>query len=214
MITSQINVAIIDYGMGNLRSVFNAMCILNCAAKVTKNPQELRQATHIILPGVGAFGDGMCNLKAGGWIEVLEEEVRRKGKPFLGICLGMQLLATIGTEHGTHKGLNWISGTVERLQIPDASIRVPHVGWNDANFVKKDHLFVGLGNTQDFYFVHSYVLLPEDESVISSTTEHGVNFVSSIEVENIYATQFHPEKSQKAGLAVLTNFIKTGVSHA
>ncbi len=211
---SNIQVAIIDYGMGNLRSVANALDVLKCPVIITNNPQDLKQASHIILPGVGAFADGIKNLQIGGWIEVLEEEVREKRKPFLGICLGMQLLATIGTEHGTHKGLNWISGTVERLQIPDTSIRVPHVGWNDANFVKKDNLFVGLGNAQAFYFVHSYVLLPEDISIVSSTADHGVNFVSSIEVKNIYATQFHPEKSQKAGLAVLTNFIKAGVSHA
>jgi glutamine amidotransferase len=205
---NQKRVAIIDYGMGNLRSVANAFAALNYPAVIIKKPEELYQASHIILPGVGAFGDGMQNLMSAGWIKVLEEEVIEKGKPFLGICLGMQLLATAGTEHGFYKGLNWIPGTVNRLDSNDLSIRVPHIGWNDVRFSKKDCLYSGLGDSQVFYFVHSYVFQPEDISAISGVAYHGVEFVSSIEMGNIYATQFHPEKSQKMGMEVLKNFIK------
>ena len=201
-------VAIIDYGMGNLRSVANAFAAIQFPAFITSNPEDLCQASHIVLPGVGAFGDGMKNLQSVGWVKVLEEEVTEKGKPFLGICLGMQLLATTGTEHGFHKGLNWIKGIVNRLDSNDPSIRVPHIGWNDVRFSKNNCLHSGLGDSQVFYFVHSYVFHPEDISVISGVTYHGLEFVSSIEMGNIHATQFHPEKSQKAGLEVVKNFVK------
>ncbi|HEY9619563.1 MAG TPA: imidazole glycerol phosphate synthase subunit HisH [Crinalium sp.] len=214
MVSYQQTVAIIDYGMGNLRSVANAISSLNYSVLITNEPKALTEASHIILPGVGAFGDAMHNLQTQGWISVLETEVREKGKPFLGICLGMQLLATLGTEYGEHKGLDWISGTVERLEPLDDSIRIPHIGWNDAKLLKKDGLYVGLKDTPTFYFVHSYVLVPEDKSVVSSITSHGLDFVSGIEVGNIYATQFHPEKSQKAGLSVLRNFLEACESNA
>jgi glutamine amidotransferase len=203
-----IRIAIIDYGMGNLGSVANAFAAINYPTFITSNPDDLCQASHIVLPGVGAFGDGMQNLLSAGWVKVLEEEVLEKGKPFLGICLGMQLLATAGTEHGFHKGLNWIPGTVNRLDSKEPSIRVPHIGWNDVHFLKKDCLYSGLSDSQVFYFVHSYVFYPEDVSVISGVSDHGVEFVSSLERGNIHATQFHPEKSQKFGLQVLSNFIK------
>ncbi|NEP27699.1 imidazole glycerol phosphate synthase subunit HisH [Moorena sp. SIO3I6] len=212
---NQKKLAIIDYGMGNLRSVANAFLALNYQAVVTKNPEDLRQATHIILPGVGAFGDGMQNLLSGGWVKVLEEEVREKNKPFLGICLGMQLLATAGTEHGYHKGLDWIKGMVKYLEVNEISIRVPHIGWNEVRFFNKDCLYSGLGDSQVFYFVHSYVFHPEDNKLISGVTSHGVDFVSSLEAGNIYAVQFHPEKSQTIGLEVLKNFMtKTGKNNA
>ena len=200
-------VSIIDYGMGNLRSVANAFASFDCDINITQNPKDLYQASHIVLPGVGAFGDGIKNLQSGGWIEVLEAEVISKGKPFLGICLGMQLLATIGTEYGLHQGLNWIPGTVNRLQVNDNSIRVPHIGWNDVNFVKKDSLYKDLVDSQVFYFVHSYIFDVEDQSVISGLTNYGSNFIASLEKDNIYATQFHPEKSQNVGIEVLKNFV-------
>jgi glutamine amidotransferase len=205
---NQNKIAIIDYGMGNLRSVANAFYSIKCQAFVTNKPEELCEASHIVLPGVGAFRDGIKNLQSAGWIKFLETEVIEKKKPFLGICLGMQLLATFGTEHGYHKGLNWIPGTVNRLEINEDSIRVPHIGWNDVDFVKQNGLYRGLGNSQVFYFVHSYVLQPEDKAICSALTSHGSEFISSIEMGNIYATQFHPEKSQKAGLEVLNNFVK------
>ncbi|MBD2002371.1 MULTISPECIES: imidazole glycerol phosphate synthase subunit HisH [Cyanophyceae] len=212
MTANQKTIAIIDYGMGNLRSVANALSYINCPGFITNNPEDLSQANHIILPGVGAFGDAMENLQSRGWVKALEAEVREKGKPFLGICLGMQLLATTGTEHGVHKGLDWIPGTVVRLQSSNAgNIRIPHIGWNDVNFTKPNKLFAGLNDSQIFYFVHSYVLVPNNQGVISGISHYGAEFVSSIELGNIYATQFHPEKSQKVGLEVLKNFVNLSI---
>jgi imidazole glycerol-phosphate synthase subunit HisH len=202
-----VSVAIINYGMGNLRSVVNAFTAMGCAAAIVDHPEDLKAAEMIVLPGVGAFGDGMFNLKAMGWVEALEDEVRRKGKPFLGICLGMQLLATVGLEHGRHEGLNWIPGVSKRVSTGALNLRVPHIGWNDTRFLHTDGLYRGLGESQTFYFVHSYVLAPEDRNVISGLCDYGEEFAASIEVDNIYATQFHPEKSHKAGLAILKNFM-------
>jgi len=204
---NQIKIAIIDYGMGNLRSVANAFAVLNYPAFIAKAPEDLYEASHIVLPGVGAFGDGIKNLQSAGWVNILEKEIIEKGKPFLGICLGMQLLATSGTENGFHKGLNWIPGTVKRLETNKTYIRIPHIGWNDVHFLNKDYLHSGLGDSQVFYFVHSYVFHPEDTSIVTGITSHGLEFISSIQRANIYATQFHPEKSQKAGLEVFKNFV-------
>ena len=200
--------AIVDYGMGNLRSVANACEALGSPARIARRPEELRDADRIILPGVGAFGDAMRNLAAAGWIEALDAEVRGKGKPFLGICLGMQLLATRGTEFGSHAGLGWIPGTAVKLDPADATLRVPHMGWNRVEVVKRDGLLAGLGEGADFYFVHSYVLQPEDPSVVTGRCSHGTAFAAVVERGQIQATQFHPEKSQKAGLTVLGNFLK------
>jgi glutamine amidotransferase len=198
---------IIDYGMGNLRSVLNAFTAIGCQAAISKNPEDMKRAKRIVLPGVGAFGDGMENLRISGWIDALDEEIQHKGKPFLGLCLGMQLLATKGTEHGIHDGLNWIAGTSEKLPNMEGNLRVPHIGWNEVIFTKKGGLFSGLGDFQTFYFVHSYYLSPEDNSVVTGVCEYGNEFAASVEKNNILATQFHPEKSQKAGLAVLKNFM-------
>lgn len=199
-------VAIINYGMGNLRSVANAFESLGCPVQVTTDPLDLRAAERIVLPGVGAFRDGMDNLRTAGWIPALEE-AREQGKPFLGLCLGMQLLATTGAEHGTHAGLDWIPGVVERIRSDGTSLRVPHVGWNDVSFTKREGLYAGLGDAATFYFVHSYVFWPTDASVVSGVTDYGAELVASVESRNIYATQYHPEKSHRAGLAVLKNFL-------
>ena len=209
---NNIKIAIIDYGMGNLRSVVNAFNAIGYVASIVQDPNALSKSSHIVLPGVGAFADGMKNLRSSGWLDSLETEIIEKRKPFLGICLGMQLLATMGTEHGLHEGLNWISGTVKKIESDEAQVRVPHVGWNDVVFLKKDGLYKDLGDSQAFYFVHSYVLDVKDKStVVSGLTGHGIEFVASIEKDNIYATQFHPEKSQKIGLKVLENFIESTV---
>lgn len=202
-----IPVLIIDYGMGNLHSVANAFAALGCEATISNRPEDLHRAKRVVLPGVGAFGDGMHNLQTAGWVEVLEEEVRRGKKPFLGLCLGMQLLATKGLEHGTHEGLNWIPGVVERIQCDDPTIRVPHIGWNDVQFIKKDHLYAGMGDSQVFYFVHSYILRPENPSIVTGMCSYGIEFAASLEAGNVYATQFHPEKSHKAGIKLLMNFL-------
>ena len=203
-------VAIIDYGMGNIRSVANAVEALGYESRVADEPRDLAGASHLILPGVGAFGDGMRSLRAGGWVDALEEQVLRQGKPFLGICLGMQFLATAGTEHGTHAGLDWIHGEVRRLTPGDPQFRVPHIGWDDVRPTRRDGLFSGLGETEVFYFVHSYVLVPDDLSLMSGECDYGVSFAASVEMDNVWAVQFHPEKSQRAGLAVLRNYLETG----
>ncbi len=201
-------IAIIDYGVGNLTSVVNAFLALGHEAFVARRSDELGRATHLVLPGVGAFGDGMQKLQRAGWVETLGVEVKEKGKPFLGICLGMQLLATTGTEHGVHSGLSWIPGIVERLSPSDPGLRVPHIGWNDVRFARREGLYAGLGETDVFYFVHSYVLKPSEPSVVNGVCFYGADFVASVEVGNIRGTQYHPEKSQKAGLKVLENFAR------
>lgn len=198
-------IAIIDYGMGNLRSVFNALQSLGVSARIVNGPTGLQDASGVILPGVGAFGDGMRNLRERGFVEELEKQVVLGGKPFLGLCLGLQLLGTTGFEHGENAGLGWIPGVVKRLNAPDF-LRVPHIGWNDVRFVTPDPLFAGLGEKADFYFVHSFILVPEDPTVISGKCEYGVEFAASVRRDNICATQFHPEKSHKAGLTVLRNW--------
>ncbi|HSI10802.1 MAG TPA: imidazole glycerol phosphate synthase subunit HisH [Chthoniobacter sp.] len=198
-------IAIIDYGMGNLGSVANAFQVLGAEAKIVADPAALRDASGIVLPGVGAFGDGMRNLHERGFVEEMQAQVVEGGKPFLGLCLGLQLLGTTGFEHGTHAGLGWVPGVVDRLAVP-GDLRVPHIGWNDVRFVKTDGVYAGLGDKQVCYFVHSYAFQPEDRSVISGVCDYGVEFVASIACGNIHATQFHPEKSHKAGLAMLRNW--------
>lgn len=200
--------AVIDYGMGNLRSVFNAFNAVGCNADIISYPENLKNANRIVLPGVGSFGIAMKKLRENGWVQALEEEVRGNGKPFLGICLGMQLLATTGTEHGINEGLNWIPGVVNCLSSNHPEFRLPHIGWNNVSFNNKKGLFDNMADAQDFYFVNSFAFYPDDTNVISGTCEYFVDFVASVEKDNIYATQFHPEKSHKAGLAVLANFLK------
>jgi glutamine amidotransferase len=201
-------VGIIDYGMGNLRSVSNAIEALGSPVVILSSPDDLPGVDRVVLPGVGAFGDGMAKLDRGGWIPVLREEVLVKGKPFLGLCLGMQLLATLGTEHGECAGLGWIPGAVRRLESVDPAVRIPHIGWNDVEVVRPSGLYRGYKGVPVFYFVHSYVFQPEDPAVISGYCQHGVRFAASVEWNNVFATQYHPEKSQKSGLTVLRNFLQ------
>lgn len=206
-------IAVIDYGMGNVRSVCNAIEAVGGEAFVAQHPTELERARGIILPGVGAFGDGIRNLRERSWDEALEQQVIRDGKPFLGICLGMQLLATTGNEHGQHQGLGWLPGSVERL--PNGhGLRVPHIGWNDIQLTGAPRLFDSIESGACFYFVHSFVLQPEDQSLIAAECEYGNKFTAAVSRENIFATQFHPEKSQKAGLQLLRNFLKEVTQHA
>jgi glutamine amidotransferase len=170
-------------------------------------PEQLRAADGIVLPGVGAFGDAMLNLHERGLVEPLEEEVRGRGVPFLGLCLGMQLVATESVEHGAHAGLGWVPGRVVRIEPNGRPVRVPHIGWNDVRFTSGTRLFADLGEAQAFYFVHSYVLRPDAADVVSGVCDYDGPFAASIETGNIFGTQFHPEKSQQAGLAALRNFI-------
>jgi glutamine amidotransferase len=199
-------IALIDYGMGNLRSVANAFAAIGNPVEVVRDAEALRTADRIVLPGVGAFTDGMRNLRERGYDVVLEEEVRGKGKPFLGLCVGMQLLATTGTENGPTAGLGWIPGVVDRLPGGNG-VRVPHIGWNDVRVTRNDGLYAELGEADTFYFAHSYAFLPDDPTVATGVCEHGVEFAASVERDNVFATQFHPEKSQKAGLALLRRFL-------
>jgi glutamine amidotransferase len=202
------DVSIIDYGMGNLRSVLNAFEFIGCKAAVARDPGELAQSSRIVLPGVGAFGDGMSNLREGGWVRALEEYVRVQGKPFLGLCLGMQVLATTGTEHGVHAGLGWIPGVVERLPTSqDLSVRIPHIGWNTVTCARTNGMYEGIGDSADFYFVHSFALGADDRTVVNGYCVHGEQFAASVQMGNVWATQYHPEKSHKAGLRVLRNFL-------
>lgn len=197
---------IIDYGMGNLFSVENALKRLGAEVKISNRKEDIQKADKLILPGVGAFPDGIKNLKKLGLVEVLEEEVVKNKKPFLGICLGMQLLATEGEEVKPTKGLGWIAGRVRRFQVDEEKFRVPHIGWNDLILKKENPLFKGI-EQPTFYFVHSYHLVPEDSSAVAAVCDYGEDFVAAVQKENIFGVQFHPEKSQKSGLRVLENFI-------
>jgi glutamine amidotransferase len=203
-------IAIVDYGVGNLVSVANAFEAAGAEVNVTAEPAELARARAVVLPGVGAFGDGMQNLRQHGLAAALTEEVMVKGKPFLGICLGLQLIATESFEHGRHQGLGWIPGQVVRIELTEDRFRVPHIGWNDLTLRNESRLLAGITEPLVFYFVHSYYFVPAPghEAVVTATTWHGVDLTASLERDNIYATQFHPEKSQLAGLQVIKNFIR------
>ena len=203
------NVGIVDCGMGNLQSVYNAFEVLGYDVIIHNRPDDLRDSSHIILPGVGAFPDQMRSLKKSGWLEALEENVIVKGKPFLGICLGLQVLASFGTEHKECEGLNWIAGRVERLEETAERLRIPHIGWNDVVIEQSEGLYQDMYKVETFYFVHSYSFKSEDQGVVTGKCSYGMDFIASVCKDNIYATQYHPEKSQKSGLKVLDNFIKT-----
>lgn len=199
-------IAIIDYGMGNVGSVKNALAFLGAEATVTADAAEIGRASHIILPGVGAFGDGMRALLDAGLVEIIRRHAVEFKKPFLGICLGMQLLATEGEEGGCCAGLNLIPGRVRHFQVDEEAYRVPHMGWNDVSIHPGARLFDGI-DPLVFYFVHSYVFVPSDPSVIAATCEYGEPFAASLQADNLYGTQFHPEKSQASGLALLGRFL-------
>lgn len=200
-------IAIIDYGMGNTGSVLNAFRALGHAAIVTKDATLIEDSTHIVFPGVGAFDRGMENLHASGLIPVLSRLVLAAHKPFLGICLGMQMLASIGEEGGVHEGLGWIPGRVRRFHIPEQQFRLPHVGWNDVILDMTHPLFRDI-HRPIFYFVHSYHFVPTDTSTIIGRADYGESFAAVIAKDNIFGVQFHPEKSQRDGLQLLDNFCK------
>ena len=202
-------IAIIDYGASNLRSVANAFKIIGCEAQITNVPADLEKASAIVLPGVGAFGDGMKMLRELNLITTLNEQVIGYQKPYLGICLGLQFLAKESVEYGTHKGLGWIDGIVQKIVTGNHRFRVPHIGWNEVNIQQDNPLFRNIDATPVFYFVHSYQFVAEGDSVnvITSTCWHGITITASVQKNNIYAVQFHPEKSQQSGLNILKNFV-------
>ena len=201
--------AIVNYGMGNVRSVLNGFELLGEEVEVTDNPEKLSCAEAIILPGVGSFSDGMINLRKKNLIEVLEKEVIQHKKPYLGICLGLEFLAEKSFEGGEHDGLGWLKGEVTRIVPNDPKLKVPHMGWNDTKVIKKEGLLKEIENPV-FYYLHSYYLkLNESEmKVITSVCNYGgIPITATIQKNNIYAVQFHPEKSQTTGLKLLKNFL-------
>ncbi|KAF0220550.1 MAG: hypothetical protein FD174_1204 [Geobacteraceae bacterium] len=202
-------IAIIDYGMGNLRSVQKGFERVGFEAVVTADPKVVLAADKIVLPGVGAFPDCLRNLEQGGFVEPILRVID-EGRPFLGICLGLQLLFTESEEFGLHKGLDVIPGRVVRfpegMEERGEELKVPHMGWNQLSIRRSPPAFAGLEEGDNFYFVHSYYVKPEDEAVVAATTGYGIEFCSAIWKDNIVATQFHPEKSQEKGLRILKNF--------
>jgi len=208
-------VALIDYGSGNLRSAAKAIEAAALAdgrkarVVVATDPRELEDASHVVLPGVGAFGDCKRGLAAlPGMIAALEKNVIRGGKPFLGVCVGMQLMADRGLEHGVHEGLGWIKGEVRRLAPADPALKIPHMGWNDLRFKAARHaVLAGLKPGGDAYFVHSYYLACADPGNVIAEVDYGGTFAAVVGRDNLIGTQFHPEKSQALGLRLIGNFL-------
>ncbi len=200
-------VAIIDYDMGNLKSVQKAFEAVGHRAVVTRDPRTIADASHVVLPGVGAFGDCMRNLEQYGLVTPVLDAIA-SGKPFLGICLGFQLLFSESEEFGRHRGLGVIPGKVIRFDPGGASmpIKVPHMGWNAVAIGKRTPVLDGIADGAFMYFVHSYYVVPDDQAVACTMTQYGQQFVSSIARDNVFACQFHPEKSQAAGLRIIRNF--------
>jgi glutamine amidotransferase len=212
---SSVTLALIDYGSGNLRSAERALA--RAAAEsgqrieitVTSDPQTVSRAERIVLPGVGAFADCMAGLAAvPGLIEAMTQSVRQRGQPFLGICVGMQLLAGRGHEHGTHAGLGWIEGEVVRLAPHDPTLKIPQMGWNELDLLQGGHpLLEGLVAGDHAYFVHSYHFRPRTPGAVLAEVTYGETVAAMVTEENIAGTQFHPEKSQRVGLRILSNFL-------
>jgi len=207
-------IAVIDYGMGNLRSVHKGLERVGLDARVTSSKQDVGDAAGVVLPGVGAFKDCMANLDRLGLIGPAKRAIE-SGKPFLGICLGLQVLFTESEEYGPSPGLGVFAGKVVRFKdgMPDPdggesapALKVPHVGWNQVKAKKESPFLRGMDKDSYVYFVHSYYVAPEDPGIVATTTDYGVEFVSSVAKDNLFACQFHPEKSQRVGLGILKNF--------
>jgi glutamine amidotransferase len=200
------SIGIVDYGMANLRSVQKAFESVGADARIISTPEEVERADRVVLPGVGAFADAVRTLRekelAGPILSHIE-----KGKPFLGICLGLQMLFDVGYEDGEHVGLGVLKGSCVRFDVDDTlGLKVPHMGWNQLEMRRPSPLCKDLPEGAGVYFVHGYHVVPEDESVVATTTDYGRPFVSSVWRDNVMATQFHPEKSQRVGLKILSNF--------
>ena len=197
-------IAIIDYQMGNLRSVQKGFEKVGHEATITSDPAVLARASKVVLPGVGAFGDAMAALQRRKLVDPIRQAVAA-GKPFLGICLGLQLLFEVGNEGGRHEGLGILAGEVVRFELP-ADFKVPHMGWNQLAIRRPAPLLAGLAEGTHCYFVHSYYVVPKDAEVVATETSYSSPFCSMIWRDNLFATQFHPEKSQRDGLRMLKNF--------
>jgi glutamine amidotransferase len=205
------NVTIVDYNSGNIRSVINSFketAVDNVKIEVTADLNKIKSSDKIVLPGQGSFKscvEALNNIN--GLVETLNDFAINKKKPLLGICVGLQMFADVGYEEIETKGLGWISGKVSKIDNHNGKYKLPHIGWNQINILKESKIFKDIKNNSHMYFVHSYELVPEDKKVISATTEYSSNIVCSIEKENIFGTQFHPEKSDKIGLKIINNFI-------
>jgi imidazole glycerol-phosphate synthase subunit HisH len=200
-------IGIVNYGMGNLGSVRRALEDLKANVFIAEHPYALFDANRIVLPGVGAFSEAMRRLQDEGWNEALNRLVKEQGRPLLGICLGMQLLASRGTEGGDNAGLGMIDGVVEHLSSRGCKLRIPHVGWNEIRFRAEEPLFAHIPQCADFYFVHSYVFVPADEQCCIAKTDYGTEVVAAVRNNHVFGTQFHPEKSSRAGRQILRNFL-------
>ncbi len=201
-------IAIIDYGMGNLRSVQKGFEQVGHQATITSDPKTLLTAERVVLPGVGAFGDAMIELRRRGLVSPIREFID-SGRPTLGICLGLQLLFETGYEGGTHEGLGVLPGEVVKFNVPH-EYKVPHMGWNQLEVLRPAPLLEGITSGTHMYFVHSYYVMPRDENVTATETKYPLPFTSMIWRDRLYATQFHPEKSQADGLRILKNFAEKG----
>ncbi|MBC27161.1 MAG: imidazole glycerol phosphate synthase subunit HisH [Rhodospirillaceae bacterium] len=207
-------VVIIDYGSGNLHSVAKAFECQSTKKKgayvrVTNKPEEVASADRVVLPGVGSYGHCKEGLSAiDGLIEALEFAVLERVQPFLGICVGMQLMSTLGLEHVQNKGLNWIPGVVRPISVLDKSLKIPHMGWNGLETTCDHPIFDDLGPEADVYFVHSFHFEPDNDSDLLATVEYGDTVTAAVGRDNLIGTQFHPEKSQGAGLIVINNFLR------
>ena len=201
-------VGIVDYGMGNLLSVYNAFDYLGVDVKVCKVPEDLSTVDRIVIPGVGAFKDCIARIRSTGFAEALHNEVIIKAKPTMGICLGMQVMASKSYEGGEFEGLGWFNAEVTKLTPSDTSLRIPNIGWNTIDYNKECPLFKGLPNHPDFYLVHSFYVKANEEKDVVATYDYTYPVTASILKDNIFATQFHPEKSQDYGLKMLDNFIE------
>ena len=203
-------ICIIDYGMGNLRSVQKALERVGGQTKLVTTPGELAGADKIVLPGVAAFGDAMAQLRSMGMVEPIQRAVR-SGTPYLGFCLGLQLLFEVGYEDGEHQGLGLLPGKVVRFDfadITDKKLAVPHMGWNQIRWLQDSPMTAGIPDGEFVYFAHSYYVAPAEPDIAAAITEYGHPFASAVARGNIFATQFHPEKSQKVGLKLLENFVR------
>jgi glutamine amidotransferase len=196
--------AIIDYQMGNLRSVQKGFEKMGHAAAITADPAVIAQADKLVLPGVGAFADAIAELRRRDLVEPIRDAIAG-GKPFLGICLGLQMLFDVGYEDGEHEGLGILPGEVRRFDVPP-EYKVPHMGWNRVHLKRRPPIFAGIEDDSHFYFVHSYYVAPKDDAVVSGVASYPNPFCAMVWRDNLFATQFHPEKSQAVGLQVLKNF--------
>jgi glutamine amidotransferase len=206
------NVTIVDYNSGNISSVINSFQEVakdKVNLEVTSDLNKIKSSDKIVLPGQGSFKSCVDALNSiDGLVDTLNNFVINEKKPLFGICVGLQMFADIGYEEKETRGLGWISGKVLKIDNQNGKYKLPHIGWNEINIVKESKIFKDIENNSHMYFVHSYEFIPEDKSVISATTDYSSNIVCSIEKENIFGTQFHPEKSDKVGLKIIDNFIK------